>query len=136
FVISTPTCWRHLGDREQPVRETLPPLPQEPTLGRRHRAHLRRRDTGLPRGVRPAVEPPRRRERVHAPEPAIDRLAMAPRVLQHIAQRMAGLRRRSEDLEVIAVVEHRAGPPEITVEPARDAHRPALDPTRQLANIA
>src|SRR5678815_2894548 len=135
-VVSTPTCGRRLGDREQPVRGTLPPLPQEPALSRRHRTHLRRRDAGLPRGVRPALEPPRRRERIHAPEPTFDRLAMAPRVLQHIAQRMAGLRRRGEDLEVIAVVEHRAGPPEVAVEPACDADRPALDAARQLAGVA
>ena len=56
---------------------------------------------------------------------------MAPRVVEHVAQGMAGLGRRREDLEVVAVVEHRAGPPEVAVEPARDAHRPALDPARQ-----
>src|SRR5689334_22381938 len=61
---------------------------------------------------------------------------MAPRVLEHVAQGMAGLGRRREDLEVIAVVEDRARPPEVAVEPARDAHRPALDPARQVCVVA
>src|SRR6185436_6378017 len=66
----------------------------------------------------------------------IDRLAVTPRVLDHVAQGMTGPGRRGEDLEVIAVVEDRAGPPEVAVEPARDAHRPALDPARQLCGVA
>src|SRR5262245_39020148 len=61
---------------------------------------------------------------------------MAPRVLEHVAQRMAGLGRRRQDLEVVAVVEDRAGPPEVAVEPARDAHRPALNPARQVLAVA
>src|SRR5689334_11362820 len=49
---------------------------------------------------------------------------------------MAGLGRRREDLQVIAVFEDRADPPEVAVEPARDTHRPALDPARQLGGVA
>ena len=49
---------------------------------------------------------------------------------------MASLGRRREDLEVIAIIEHRASPPEVAVEPARDAHRPALDPARELGVAA
>src|SRR6185436_7346766 len=66
----------------------------------------------------------------------IDRLAVTPRVLDHVAQGMTGPGRRGEDLQVIAVVEDRAGPPQVAVEPARDAHRPALDPARQLRAVA
>src|SRR5262249_16993485 len=131
-LASSPPRWRDLGDREETVRGTLPPHPQQPRLRCRHRAHLRRWDSVLPGRVCPAGEPPRRRERIHATEAGIDRLTVAPRVLEHVAQGMAGLGRRGEDLEMIAVVEDRAGPPQVAVEPARDAHRPALDPTREL----
>src|SRR5438874_4595614 len=56
---------------------------------------------------------------------------MPARVLEHVAQRVAGLGRRREDLDMIAVVEHAALTPEVAVEPARDPHRPALDTARQ-----
>src|SRR5205823_7800601 len=70
-------------------------------------------------------------KRIHAAKPRIDRLAMPARVLEHVAQRVAGLGRCGEDLDVIAVVEHSAVTPEVAVEPARDPHRPALDAARQ-----
>src|SRR6185436_4874582 len=133
---SPPACRRDLGDREEAARGALPPHLQQPGFRRRHGAHLRRRDSDPPGRVLPAVEPPRRRERIHATEAGIDRLAVAPRVLEHVAEDMAGLGRRGEDLQVIAVVEDRAGPPQVAVEPARDAHRPALDPARQLRAVA
>src|SRR5262245_4086387 len=90
-VASSPARRRDLGDREQTERGALPPRPQKPRLRLGYRAHLRRRDPELPGRVLPAVEPPRRRERIHAPEAGIDRLAVAPRVLEHVAQGMAGL---------------------------------------------
>src|SRR5439155_18571548 len=62
--------------------------------------------------------------------PPIKARAVAPRVLEDVAERVAGLRRRGQDLEVIAVVEHAAAPAEEAVDPARDPHRPALDAPR------
>src|SRR5262249_31475693 len=133
---SPPTRRRDLGDRDHTERGTPPPHLQEPRLRRRHRAHLRGQDTELPGRVLPAIEPPRRRERVHPAEPRIDRLPVAARVLEHVAQGMAGLGRRGEDLQVKAVIEDRAGPAEVAVESARDAYRPALDPARELCVVA
>jgi len=61
---------------------------------------------------------------------------MSPRILQYVAERVARLRWRREDLHVVAVVEHAARATEVTVEAARHPHRPALNASRERGRVA
>src|SRR5262245_37236226 len=99
----TPRRW-DLVDADGPEWRSLPANLEQPGLRGRDRAFLRRHQPAPPRLVVPAVEPPPRRERIDAVEPLIDALAVPARVLQHVAQRVARLRRRREDLDVVAVI--------------------------------
>src|SRR5258708_1912634 len=62
--------------------------------------------------------------------------AVPPRVLERIAERVSHLLRKPDHLDVVAVVEQTSAPLELRVEPTRDAHRPALNPTRERGVVA
>lgn len=121
---------RHLVLIDQTVAS--PPNREQPSSWRRDRwvrcRGVRRRS--------PPVEPASRRRRIdrrHRAGAHAEWARVAPRVEQHVGQRVSHLARRAQNAHVRSVVERAANTPEHTIDGPRESRRERFHAVRQIA---